>query len=537
MRILYYAINGSGLGHLTRLSAIVLAVRQQVPDVHQLMVTSANYPPLLTRLRMPSIILPHDGETPLLAVDRRQRTVSAKLVRQILSDTVRAYDPKVLVFDTHAPWGLVDEARKDGRQPVLVLRHCRDEVIAKLLSDGTLSRFSLVLLPHSREQLAAIIAAATLRQLDNLSVVRYVGGIAFPTVLNAAEIERVAARHGIANGERLILVCAGSGGYRAINRRFFEKACRAAVAYRGDDPSVHVVCIAGPFADAMPSGLNCTVVDAEPELQLLMARADLVISHGGYNSVQEVLRTSSRAVLVPMPRGAEDQAALVGSLLPRSGTRAVALGASDSVFERALHHALREPRPQPVAADGAVVAAGAILELEGVPDVYICTRAPTSARSSGRRAGPQYLARSLKQNGSQARLCIDWDVTGEILGRLGPGARARVVSIEVHLGRGGAQAWEDRILQAYETIVAMGFEPGSVTFSFEDASGGPDIVELAERVSQLRFRSLVAQVPIEVLHTQPVHVFEAAERCRALQLPFSIDITVLENPVSFVDQP
>ena len=41
MRILYHAINGAGLGHLMRLSAIATAVRAQAPHVHQLIATNA----------------------------------------------------------------------------------------------------------------------------------------------------------------------------------------------------------------------------------------------------------------------------------------------------------------------------------------------------------------------------------------------------------------------------------------------------------------------------------------------------------------
>jgi predicted glycosyltransferase len=537
MRILYHAINGSGLGHLTRLSAIALAVQQEAPDVHQLMATSANYPPLLKRLRMPSIVLPHDDNGPLIGVDRRRRTVSAKVLRRILSETVRAYDPKVLVFDTHAPLDLVEETRQDGRRSVLVLRHCRDVVLAKMLRDGALSLFGLVLLPHSRAQLAAIVSDSLLRQLDHVPVTRYVGDIVFPSTLGAAEVETVAARHGVAGTDRLILICAGSGGYSAVNRQFIEKACRAAMERRLRDPSVRVICVAGPYADAMPASQDCAVIDAEPDLQLLMARAELVVAHGGYNTVQEVLRTGSRALLVPVHRGAEDQAALVRSLLPRPGTRILSPGAPEAAFRRAFHQLLREPRPQPVAADGASVAARAIVELGGLPDTYICTRSPLSTPAPGRRAGPRHLVRSLKANESEARLCIDWDVVVDVLASLGPQARSRIVSIEVHFGTGDPDLWEERVRRVYDAIGATGFDPQALIFCLDGASGGPDLAELAERIGDLRFHMLVANLPLDLLRLRPGEVFEAAERCRALKLGFGIDITALENPLGYVDQP
>jgi predicted glycosyltransferase len=532
MRILYHAINGSGLGHLTRLSAIALAVQQEAPDVHQLMATSENYPLLLKRLRMPSIVLPQDDNDPVLNLDRRLRMISAKLATRILSDTVRNYDPRILVFDTHAPRSLVEEAWSDGRQPVLVLPSCRDEVLAKLLREGALTRFALVLLPHTREQLAAIASGGVLRQLDNLAVTRYVGGIVFPSILGAAEVVRVAARHGIADGERLILICAGSGGYGAVDRQFIEKACRAAIERKRRDPSVRVICVAGPCSASMPASMDCAVIDAGPDLQLLTAQAELVLAQADYNTVQEVLRTGPRALLVPLARGAEDQAAFVRSLLPRPGMRTLSPSAPEAAFGRALHQLMQEPRPGPIAANGASVAARAIIELGCLPDIYICSRSPLSKPAPGRRAEPRNLFRSLKANEAQARLCIDWDVVVDVLARLGPEACIRLISIEVDFGTAETKAWEERIRRVHAAIRATGFDLQALTFCLVDASGGPKLAELAERIADLRFRSLVAHVPLDMLRAQPGEVFEAAERCRGLDCGFGIDITALETPLS-----
>jgi predicted glycosyltransferase len=537
VRILYHAINGSGLGHLTRLASIALAVQQEAPDVHQLMATSANYPPLLQSLCMPSVILPHDDDAPFTGMDRRLRTVSARLARRILSDTVRAYDPKILVFDTHAPWGVVDEAWKDGRRPVLVLRHCRDEVLAKMLRESVLSCFSLVVVPHTREQLAAIVSTGVLRQLDNLPVIRYVGGIAFPSAINTDAVRNVGVRYGIAETERLILICAGSGGYGAINRRFIEKACRAAIERRKRDPSVHVVYVPGPYADPGWVSPDCMVIRDEPELPSLMARAELVVAHAGYNTVHEVLQAGCRALLVPMPRGAEDQAAFVASLLPRPGVRALSPDASEAAFGRAMRHLLQEPRPQPIAAVGARLAARAILELGGLPDVYICTRAPLSTPAPGRRLRPRHLVRSLETGLSQVRLCLDWDVANEVLGGIGPEARSRIVSIEVHLGSSSVDEWEYRVHHVCALMRTTELDLQTLSFCVDDIAAQLAIAELSERIGDLRFRALVAHVPLDTLRAQPDTVFKAVERCRALRLGFGIDITILENPLPYVDQP
>ena len=533
MRILYHAACG-GIGRLTRLAAVAVAVQQQAPDVHQLVATATNDKPLLDRLCMPALILPADDGEPPPGVDRRLRTISAELARRILTDTVRAYDPKVLVFDTDAPAGLTEEARRDGRHSVLVLPHRRGEVLAKMLRDGVLSAFDLVLVPHPREQMAAILSPSLFRRLDRLPAVRYVDGIVIPEAIHADSVRGVAARHAIGETTRLILVCAVAGRF---DPSWVIKACRAAAARRRTDPAVRVICAAGPGAELIATPPGCTMLSGEPGLPLLMARADLVVTHGGCNSVQDVLRAGTRALLVPEPSTVEDQAAFIASLLPRPGMRTLPPGAPEAAFGRAMHQLLREPRPSPVGPAGAQLAARAILEIGGLPEVYICRRAPADSVAAGRRAGPGELSQFMQDGFADARLCLDWDVAAEVLTTIGPEARSRVVSIEIHLGTGTVDEWEDRMRRVHGLIEPAGFDPGILSFCLEDGTADAGIAGLSERIGDLRFRVLVAQVPLDALRARPDIMLEEAERCRALDLGFGIDISLLENPLPFVDQP
>jgi predicted glycosyltransferase len=536
MRILYHAINGSGLGHLTRLGAIAAAVQQEAPDVHQLVATSANYPHLLEQLRTPYIVLPRDISGPLLAADRRLRSVSAGVAYRILRETIRAYDPKVVVFDTHAPRALVEECRAGGRHAVLVLRQCRDEAMERMLRDGTLSAFAAVLLPHAPAELRAILSRGTLRPLESLPTVRYVGGIVFPAPIDAAAIARVCERHGLTPEARPLLICAGSGAYTAVNRRFVEAACRAAAALAAADRRLRVVCVAGPYANTLSDIPGCRVVQSEPDLQALMARAELVIAHAGYNTVQEVLRTGARAVLVPTYRRSEDQGALVRALMPRPALRLLEPDAPEGAFRAASEQLLRERRPPRVATEGALSAARGILEVGGIPDLYICCRAPASTPGPGRVVPPSHVSRALTSSTSEARLCIDWDLVHGLFDVLDETARHRLISVEVDLGTGDPDELAERAYAVHDLLRTASIDLRIVTFALHDSMAGRCLALLAERIAGLEFRTLVAHIPQRNLHARAIEVFEAAEFCRSLPARFTVDITVVEHPISFVDQ-
>ena len=102
-------------------------------------------------------------------------------------------------------------------------------------------------------------------------------------------------------------------------------------------------------------------------LQALMCRADLVVGHGGYNTVHEVLRSGVRAVLVPFDRRTEDQRRRLRRL---ADTGRITMASADTTavdLRRLFARALETDRPKPLAFDGAERAASAILDTIGRP--------------------------------------------------------------------------------------------------------------------------------------------------------------------------
>jgi predicted glycosyltransferase len=538
MRILYHAINGSGLGHLMRLSAIALAVRDRAPDTHQLVATSANHPAHLRRLGMPSIVLPSDDAGPLLEADRRARTISKDLAARILGDVVWEYDPGVVVFDTHAHRVLVDEVTREGRRAVLVFRHCREDYILKAAREERFARFDAVLVPHTEEEMRAMLGARTMDRFVRSGPVQFVGGVAFPAAPTGAEIARAAAKHGVAPDDELLLVTAGSGGYGAITGGLVERLCRAAAGLSRRDRALRVLCVAGPNADAAALPEGAALVASEPNLQPLMARADLVVAHGGYNTVQEILQTGAPAALFPVYRKSEDQDALLRVLEARGRVRRIDPSAPLPQIQEIYADVLARPRPRPERLPGAARAAEVILALAGGPSAYVCGPRSALVPGGGARVEPAQVARALRRRRDQrAVVRADWDLVDALLDALGPRAAARVEALEVHLGEADPAGWEDQARCVLRVLHDRGFDPAAATLCVRDGSGGEGLAALTERIRDASFRALVAQVPGDPFHTRPDRVFESAERCRRVNPAFDVDITIAEDPVLSIDQP
>ena len=536
MRILYHAINGSGLGHLMRLSAIAVGVRRRAPHVHQFFVTGANYPAHFERLKMPVIVLPRDDSGPLIEVDRRTSTVSAEMNARMLRHVIREYNPALVVFDTHAPRRVVADTKSDGRHAVLVLRRCRPDTIHDNLTNGFYSSFDLILTPYQPEEFLDGLPEELAARLDELGTVQHCGGIVFPLDLNKRKIQALAQYYGVSAKEKLILITAGSGGYDAHNRKFLATACHAAVAMRATLSGVRVFYVGGPYAKRFPVPDGCEYVESEADLQLLIARADLVVGHGGYNTIQEVLRTGARAALVPIYRKAEDQAAFANRLAERGRVRVLDPGGSKAAYLKCFLELLDAPRPRRQAIEGADAAAAEILNLAQAPGNFVCCRESHAISTAVPCATPKQLAQLLARDGGGAMVRIDWDRVEELFRLLGPAVHHRIAALEVDIGCGSVEDCERRVSRVYRRLAEAGFDRKALLFSVIDSSGGTLIAALARRIYELRFRALVARIPRQVLQVNPTAVFQSLELCRGLRIHFKLDLTVVETPYASADQ-
>jgi UDP-N-acetylglucosamine--N-acetylmuramyl-(pentapeptide) pyrophosphoryl-undecaprenol N-acetylglucosamine transferase len=538
MRILYHAINGVGLGHLMRLSAVAAAVRTRAPHAHQLIATSANYPPHFRRLDVPVMIFPDHEGGPSLSLDRRARCVSTRFAAKLLNHLVDEYDPQLVVFDTHAPHRVVRKVVDDGRRAALVFRACREEFLLRHLRQGSLAPFDLIVIPHSEEEFQAGLSRSTLTLLRRLRTVRYVGSIVFPSAADAAAQLEVVRRYGIAANSRLVVVTAGGGGLGKLNEQLYRSVCTAAVQLRSAYPDLQVICIGGPYARELLLPESCIYVPEEVSMQALLSRADIAVAIPGYNTVQEILSSGTPAILVPVRRKTEDLEARVDALQARGRVRRLELYATVEDYARCMDASLRAPRPQPETSNGAVNAAAELLGLASEAEYFICSKEPLAQIGAFSFDSPAKLVRALRGlTECNAIVRIDWDLVERLHVLLDEAAQSVIRKVEIILGNCDVEEAALRIRTVYSLLTSKGLPRPAVLFCVNDPSGGTLLAQLATAVRDLSFNALVGRVSAEALRGDPRLVFESLETCRDLQAGFKIDITLLDASTVFIDQP
>ena len=147
-RLLFYAVNGLGLGHVTRLLAIARAVRRQCPDAQILFMTASEADDVIYKEGFAALKVPSKN---MRAAAGLRFPTYAKLVQTVTWNAVAAFSPAALVVDTFPAGGLhelLPLLRWEMRR-VFVYRVQQPEKARDPFFQNTLGLYDLALIPHT----------------------------------------------------------------------------------------------------------------------------------------------------------------------------------------------------------------------------------------------------------------------------------------------------------------------------------------------------------------------------------------------------
>lgn len=308
MRVLAYAINGRGMGHLTRQLAILRWVRwlgsAAGVKVEAWVLTSSEADTLARREGVPSIKIPSKAMMRDAGMEPARYLAVA---RGWVMQAVAVLQPDLLIVDTF-PTGSFGElalALELARRRVLVLRATRPEAAREAQPEAALAAYDRVIVPDEED------APILLRERAEL-------------------LSRAAAREalGVPEGARACWVALGGGGDASAARvlpRLVERV---------RDAGWHAIVAAGPLYQGQERrGPGITWLDRYATMELLNA-ADVAVSAGGYNSVHELRFAGIPAVFLPQEKLADDQAKRAAAWGPVVRTSEEAVGLLDGLGAR-----------------------------------------------------------------------------------------------------------------------------------------------------------------------------------------------------------
>ena len=323
MRALFYAVNGLGLGHVTRLLGIARALRRVQPDVEVLFLTSSEADGVLHRERFAAVKLPSKTIREEVGL---QKTRYLKLAQTVTWNTIAAFEPDVLVVDTY-PMGSFEElipALRWRQKNVFVFREQRKDAVGMPLLQATLPLYDAVIVPHANVEAVGPVPEP--------SKLRAVGPILVREREELRGRDDARRKLGLPMTETLVYASFGGGGEPES-----KDALLAALAAVKTLPNARLVVGAGPLLRELPELPGAiTLRGVYPMLEWLPA-FDAAISAAGYNSVHELLFAGIPSVFIPFERVLDDQERRAKFLEEQGAARAVT-----SLDAKALGAALRE---------------------------------------------------------------------------------------------------------------------------------------------------------------------------------------------------
>lgn len=295
MRVLFYAINGKGMGHLNRTLVLARALQSADPTAEIRFVVVSPLFGLVQAAGFEVFKIPDRRHPVGFFVGREARQ---RWLGEVFGALCDAYRPDHLIVDMTLSVPVFSAARRAGARVSLVLRKQRPETLRELRRTPGIGQVARFLVPHDPEE-------SPLRELpwEWRRRVRYLGPVRRELVADRMQVVR---RKYARDDEKLVVVTIGGGGFHES----WQTLEAAEAAAREGDPALRWVLVYGPYyPHDVPAGdARVSRVRFEPDLLELMAASDAVVCNAGYNTIQELEVCPGRAVIVPLRlTGRDDQ--------------------------------------------------------------------------------------------------------------------------------------------------------------------------------------------------------------------------------------
>lgn len=299
LKVVNYAVNGAGVGHLTRLVAINRWLRRYAQflglNLEIYFLTSSEAEGLLLKEQFASFKMPSKTLVDRSGIDKLSYLALAK---QWVWHSLGLLRPDLLVVDTfpRGSFGELLSALDLARQRAFVYRPCKDEFAARPEFQSMLPLYDALLVPESSAQAQVRVPEVCQDRLH------YFGPVVSRESWELLPREQARRQLGIADDHLALYVSAGGGGDPDAERQL-----ESWIAAARELPWLHLVVAAGPLYTGPPHhGPRLTWLQSWGTSVFLPA-IDLALVAAGYNTCNELWQAGVPALYLPQEKVADEQ--------------------------------------------------------------------------------------------------------------------------------------------------------------------------------------------------------------------------------------
>lgn len=296
VRILFYAINGVGLGHLNRLLAIAREARSLVHAMglkaEFCFLTTSEAPEVA--FDFPSYKIPAKNSMAQSDFNNRQYISQAK---HLIANLVAGMRPHILVVDTQieGAFGEVDFVRDHCKASVFIYRQKKPELIQDEAHQGALERYDRILIPDDPAQAEHYALQDSIQSRSC-----FVGRIHGYRALEALDEASLCDYFQLPTGRKIIYVSAGGGSS-------IEELNHLLDALSSETDYVLLVGYGPLYRGPKRYGQNIIPL-TEPQISRYFKGLHGAVCAAGYNSYEELLSAEVPSLFFAQERGMDVQA-------------------------------------------------------------------------------------------------------------------------------------------------------------------------------------------------------------------------------------
>lgn len=295
IKVLFYAVNGLGLGHLTRMMALWQGFScLEKYQIEPFFLTTSHASNLLCRYKIPYVQFPSKSivaQNPIWGY-----RAMGRLYQALVNDVYDQFRPQVLIVDTFVLGSHFDLASllRFGNVFKVYVHRARKQDAYDLGTIQAQRFYDLVVAPHYRG--SEIIPMPVEHEVP-----LYWGGPLFFTgnLISRDEVRRF---FNVQPAEQLILVTLGGGGDTS-NGLLFEEIIQLIETI----PNTKILLGRGPLEQQSFKANHHILETHYFPLSDLYAGVDWAISAAGYNAFHELLNAGVATIFIPRQRGLDDQ--------------------------------------------------------------------------------------------------------------------------------------------------------------------------------------------------------------------------------------
>ncbi len=337
-RILIYTHNSIGLGHAFRTLAVITGIKKLRPDIDFLVISGTSIPQIFFRegielIKLPSIGLDIDSQdSPMYSryLTGFQLAEIFDFRQRIIMESFAFFQPDVLIVE-HNMTGQMSELipvlmkkwmRKGGPVDFCLVHMCRGIMKwvpllaipyqnprhrSESIYIGSLYDFMYVL--EDREVID-INKAFLGNDPDLEKKIRYLGKITHKAPSELTPRKETLERFGLPDRGIILISLGRNHRVAALAQALFLALERSGIKATHEvvmflDPYLDLDAARSIREDPLSEGVRFKTF--VPDLVDLVSHSDLVVSRAGYNTVNEILLTGVRAILIPERHGGGEQ--------------------------------------------------------------------------------------------------------------------------------------------------------------------------------------------------------------------------------------